>query len=359
MSGLFWLSLLQKRKNFWSKFFYYFCAEPKSRNILKEKLKLLIILLVGFTATAQNQQEIPIISDLLLVAENFATPGAEGAAVQASSGWFSSARPLDKWQVEVSVHGNALFVPKSKQNKLSSNSDFSVLRFQDGQNALLPTVFGGQTDTKFELANPLDPQGEKITFDAIDGLDKSVILHPFPQVTIGLPYSTEVALRFLPSLTINDVGFSTYGIGLKHNFTQYYERRFNPEDFQVSAVVTYSNFQADYAFNQIAIPPVLELNRIDVNADLWLFQALGSKLYDTFEVFGAFGVTASNFEYKMGGTGDLLPRLNSALTGISGSGTKFKGDIGFNYYFDKFKISTMFTAGSFFNANVGLHYRIR
>lgn len=310
---------------------------------------------MGYSATAQNEQEPLIIKDLLLVAENFAAPGAEGAAVQSSAGWFSSAGSLDKWQVEVSVHGNALFVPKSKQNKLSSNSNFSLLRFKDGKNALLPTVFGGQTDAEFEF----DFLTETIQFDAIDGLDKNVILHPFPQVTLGLPYSTEVAFRFLPSITVNDVSFSTYGIGFKHNFTQYYERRYNPEDFQFAAVVTYSNFQADYAFDQISIPPFLELSRIDVNADLWLFQALGSKLYDTFEVFGAFGVTASNFEYKMGGAGDLLPRLNSALTGISGSGTKFKGDIGFNYYFDKFKISTMLTAGSLFNANIGLHYRIR
>src|SRR5690606_11811797 len=296
---------------------------------------------------------------MLLVAENFASPGAEGAAIQSSAGWFTSAGTLDKWKFEVSLHGNALFVPTSKQKKLSNNRDFSILRFQGSENALLPTVYGGETDAVFEgqITNPFTNQLESFSFDAIDGLGKEILIHPYPQVTMGLPYSTEVAVRYLPSIIVNDVGFSTYGLGLKHNFTQYFERRFDPENFQFAAVATYSNFKVDYQFDQLSIPG-LDLNRIDVNADLWLFQVLGSKLYSSFEVFGALGLTASNFAYELGGTGPALPQINDALGGIEGSGTKFKGDIGFNYYFSNFKVSTMFTASNFFNANLGIHYRI-
>lgn len=295
-----------------------------------------------------------LVNDMLLVAENFANPGAEGAAMQSSAGWFTSASTLEKWKFEVSVHGNALFVPTGKQKKLSNNRDFSILRFRGSENALLPTVYGGQTDAVFEG----QIFGQNFSFDAIDGLGKEVLFHPYPQVTVGLPYSTEVAVRYLPSVIVNDVGFRTYGMGIKHNFTQYYERRYNPEDFQFAAAIAYSNFKVDYQFSQLSIPGFVDLNRIDVNADLWLFQVLGSKLYSSFEVFGALGVTASNFDYELGGTGSALPQLNEALTGIKGSGTKFKGDVGFNYYFSNFKVSTMFTASNFFNANLGIHYRI-
>src|SRR5690606_8797052 len=313
---------------------------------------------------AQSNPIDALVNDMLRVAENFASPGAEGAAMQSSAGWFTSASTLDKWKFEVSVHGNALFVPSGKQKKLSNNRDFSILRFRGSENALLPTVYGGVTDAVFEgeltFVNPVTGQlqTESFDFDAIDGLGKEILIHPFPQVTMGLPYSTEVAVRYLPSIMVNDVGFSTYGIGVKHNITQYFERRFDPENFQFAAVATYSNFKVDYAFSQLSVQPFFDLNRIDVNADLWLFQVLGSKLYSSFEVFGALGVTASNFEYELGGTGTALPQLNEALTGIKGSGTKFKGDVGFNYYFSNFKVSTMFTASNFFNANLGIHYRI-
>jgi hypothetical protein len=314
-----------------------------------------MLLAFGFT-NAQNDED-PLIEDMLLIADNFAAPAAEAAAIQSSAGWFSSAKYLGKWKVEISLHGNALFVPGSKQTKLASNADFNILNFQGSSNALLPTVFGGDSDAVFEGKY----LGQDFDFDAIDGLNKKVIIHPFPQVTVGLPYGTEVALRFVPRVTIDDVGVSTYGIGLKHNFAQYFKYS-RPDDFQIAAVFTYSNINMDYEYVPIEISAsgvkVLELNSIDVEADLWLLQALASKLYGNFEVFGAVGVTSSNFDYSMGGGGSLLPTLNDELGALGGDDVKFKADLGFNYYVGNFKISSAFTAGSFFNANLGLHYKI-
>ncbi|MBK5193543.1 MAG: hypothetical protein JJE07_10090 [Flavobacteriaceae bacterium] len=329
-----------------------------------------IIFLTSFSViTAQSRDLEKLTSEMLLIADNFAAPGAEGAAVQSSAGWFSSARSLDKWQVEVSVYGNALFVPNSKQNKLITNASLgnqhpresNILNIQGSSNALLPTVFGGDTDVVFEgeINDSNFPFAFK--FDAIDGLNKKIIIHPFPQVTVGLPYGTEVALRYVPRVVIDNVGVSTSGIGFKHNFAQYFKYS-RPDDFQVAAVVTYSNINIDYAYAPIEISAsgvnVLKLNRIDVKADLWLLQALASKLYGDFEVFGAMGVTSSNFDYSMGGGGSLLLPLNNELVALGGNDVKFKADLGFNYYVGNFKISSAFTAGSFFNANLGLHYKI-
>ncbi|MCJ7758834.1 MAG: hypothetical protein MUP24_11900, partial [Gillisia sp.] len=252
-------------------------------------------------------------------------------------------------------------VPGSKQTKLASNTDFNILNIQGSSNALLPTVFGGDTDAVFEGEINDPGLSSDFTFDAIDGLNKKVVIHPFPQLTVGLPYGTEVALRFVPRVTINDVGVSTSGIGLKHNFAQYFKYS-RPDDFQMAAVFTYSNIEIDYDYTPIEISAsgvkVLELNRIDVKADLWLLQALVSKLYGNFELLGAMGVTSSNFDYSMGGGGSLLPRLNNELGALGGNDVKFKADLGFNYYVGNFKISSAFTAGSFFNANLGLHYKI-
>ena len=329
------------------------------KNIIQNLLFICLLLAFGCT-NAQSDQKL-LIQDMLLIADNFAAPGAEAAAIQSSAGWFSSAKNLGKWNVEISMHGNAVFIPGSKQTKLASNKDFSILNIQGSSNALLPTVFGGDTDVIFEGEINDPGLSFDFTFDAIDGLNKKVIIHPFPQVTVGLPYGTEVALRYVPKVTIKDVGVSTSGIGLKHNFAQYFKYS-NPDDFQVAAVVTYSNINIDYAYEPITIDAnglkVLELNSIDVEADLWLLQALASKLYGDFEVFGAMGVTSSNFDYSMGGGGSLLPTLNNELVALGGNDVKFKADLGFNYYIGNFKISSAFTAGSFFNANLGLHYTI-
>jgi len=325
------------------------------KNIFQNLLFISLLLAFGFT-NAQSDQDL-LVEDMLLIADNFGTPAAEAAAIQSSAGWFTSARDLGKWKIEISVHGNAVFIPGSKQTKLASNKDFNILNIQGNTNALLPTVFGGDTDVVFEG----ELLGQEFSFDAIDGLNKNIVIHPFPQVTVGLPYGTEVALRFVPRVTINNVGVSTSGIGLKHNLAQYFKYS-KPDDFQVAAVVTYSNIDIDYEYAPIEISAsgvnVLALNRIDVKADLWLLQALVSKLYGDFEVFGAMGVTSSNFDYSMGGGGSLLPTLNDELGALGGNDVKFKADLGFNYYVGNFKISSAFTAGSFFNANLGLHYKI-
>jgi len=332
------------------------------KNLLKPTLFLSLLLTTQFS---NAQDENKLTSELLLIAENFAAPGAEGATLQGSAGWFSSASTLDRWQVEVSVHGNALFVPSSKQNKLLSNNDFknlhegdNILSIQDGSpNALLPTVYGGDTDVRFVGEAKIYGQDVDLDFEAIDGLDKGVVLHAFPQVTVGLPYMTEIAVRFLPEVFINDVGISTYGVGLKHNFSQYLYKRLREDDFQFALVANYSNFKADYKFTPINLI-VANLNRIKVDANMYNVQLIGSKLYDTFEVMGGVGYTNSNFDYAFGGTGGFLPLLNNELGALGNSEGKFKGNIGFNYYFNKFKFSTVFSASGLFNANVGLHYRI-
>ncbi|TVZ25704.1 hypothetical protein JM83_0633 [Gillisia sp. Hel_I_86] len=328
------------------------------RKLLKPTFIIALFFVSNFSF-AQNDIN-DLIDDMLLIADNFAAPGAEGATLQSSAGWFSSASTLNKWQVEVSVHGNALFVPSSKQNKLINNNQFNILEVSSPNgNALLPTVYGGDTDVMFsgEITNPFN-QNEKIPiiFDAIDGLDKKIVLHAFPQVTIGLPFKTEIAVRYLPKVFINDVGISTVGLGLKHNFSQYFYKRFNPEDFQFALVANYSNFKADYKFLPIDIE-IANLNRIEVDANMYNVQLIGSKLYDNFEVMGGLGYTNSDFDYSFGGTGASLPILNEQLGALGTSEGKFKGNIGFNYYANKFKFSTVFSASGLFNANVGLHYR--
>ncbi|WP_010228662.1 DUF6588 family protein [Gillisia marina] len=321
------------------------------KKLLKSTL-LLSLLLISNLSFAQGDVD-ALIDDMLLIAENFAAPGAEGATLQSSAGWFSSASTLEKWQVEVSVHGNALFVPSSKKNKLIRDNQFNNLSISGASNALLPTVYGGDTDAVYQGSI----FGQDFEFDAIDGLDKGVVLHAFPQITVGLPFKTEIAVRYLPEVFINDVGISTYGVGLKHNFSQYIYKRFKPEDFQFALMANYSNFKADYKFLPIDIE-IANLNRIEVDANMYNVQLIGSKLYENFEVMGGVGYTNSNFDYAFGGTGASLSALNDQLGALGNSEGKFKGNIGFNYYFNKFKFSTVFSASGLFNANVGLHYRL-
>jgi len=316
---------------------------------LIRKLLASFFLLLASVSFAQEQE---LIDDLLKIAGDFALPAAEGAAYQSSAGWFTSAKDMEEWQLEFSVHGNVLFVPKNKQNSSVSNSDFNVLNIQGDSNARVPTAFGGGSEVSYEG----EIFNQSFEFEALEGVNKEMLIHPFMQATVGLPYGTDLAVRFLPETEIDGVSFGTYGVGLKHNFNQY-SKFAQPEDFQFAVIVAYSKFDVGYDFKPVNIK-IAELNNIDVDANLWLFELMASRRYETFEAFGALGVTSSNFEYAMGGNGPALNRINESLVALNDTKAQFKGDIGFNFYLGNFKISSMATAGKFFNFNLGLHYRL-
>ena len=306
--------------------------------------------------TAQENDLDLFIDDMLFLADGFASPASESAAYQATAGWFTSARALDKWKVDVSLHGNALFVPSSKKEFTINNNDFNILNITGGGGVVVPTAFGTDTDVVFD--GELNYAGQNIqisNFEAIDGIDKGALIYPFAQVSVGLPFNTEVGVRALPEMEVDGSKFSTYGVGLKHNLSQYL--RFNDEeDLQIAAILSYNIFDVKYEFDPVSVPAIVQLNLIDVSANVWMAEAMASKRYENFEIFGALGVAQSDFEYEFGGSGIGLPLINDELVALNDKEAQFKGDIGFNLYFNQFKISTMATAGKFVNLNLGLHF---
>lgn len=319
----------------------------------------LLFFLVSFTSRAQQNEVDLFVDDMLKIADDFASPAAEGAAYQAGAGWFTSAESLGLWEFDFSVHANVLFIPESKKSTVTTSNDYATFDIVGADRATIPSAFGAGTDTYFQ--GEIDFMGNTLpfSFKAIDGINKSVLMHPFIQAAVGVPFGTEVTLRYLPQLEIDGVNFSTYGIGLKHNFNQYF-RFSQPTDFQFAALLAYSKFDVNYLFLPVVVPGVVEFNEIEVDADLWLFQLITSKRFrnPNWSVLGAVGVTNSDFGYRAGGSGIALNPMNAALATLSNNEVEFKGDIGITYEMGNFLFNTMFSQGKFSNLNLSLHYRL-
>lgn len=325
-------------------------------------LPLFLFSLFSPVAHAQQQSsEIELfIDDMLILAENFAQPAADAVGYQASAGWFSSAATIDQWDFALSLHGNALFVPEKRKTFSLQNSQLGLLEIEGAESAKLPTAFGGGTNVFFTggITNPLNPDEEiPIRFMAFEGIGRSYVPHAFVQATVGLPRGTELTVRAMPEVTIDGVTASTYGAGVKHNFSQYFSYN-EPEDFQFAAGLAYSTLNVEYGFDTIEVEQYLMMDLIDVKADLWMLEAIGSKRWGNAELFGAVGAALSDFEYEMGGGGALLPLVNSEINKLEEMQTQLKADLGFNFYYSRFRLSSMLTIGEFINANIGLQVRI-
>lgn len=302
---------------------------------------------------AQDIAREKIIKDLLFLTENFSTPAAEGAAFQGSAGWFSSATSLEKWDFRVSVHANSLFIPEDKKSFEVSNSQLDTLVIKNSQRATVPTAFGVTSNTMFEGSY----QDIAFEFDAFPGIDRDFVPHAFVQVAVGLPQGTELTVRAMPEVTIDDVKASTFGAGLKHNFNQYF--RYNdPRSFQLAVGLAYSRFNVDYRFDPVNIQ-IAVLEDVNVKANVFMAEVIGSKSFGVVEIFGAAGVTSTAFDYEMGGEGEAgLQQINDELEKLGDVESLLKGDLGFNIHLGRFRLSAMGTLGKFFNANIGLHVRI-
>ena len=318
----------------------------------------LLMMFCAFPITVLAQNDVTdFIDDMLVLGGNFSEPAAKGAAYQASAGWFSSATALEKWDLRISIHGNALFVPSDEKKFSLSNSDLKILQMDQSETAMLPTAFGGKSSVN--LSGEIYFNGELLaepSFPAIEGIDRGYVPHAFLQVAIGVSAGTEVTVRAMPEVTIDDVTASTYGIGIKHNLSQYFANNY-PEAFQLALGASYSKLIVGYEFEPKGAEGVVMLDEIDVDANLFMAEVIGSKQWGAFEIFGAAGAMNSAFSYTFGGTGEV-GLVNAEVDSLEDANLQFKGDLGFNLHFGRFRLSAMGTVGEFFNTNLGLHVRI-
>lgn len=324
---------------------------------MKNCFYILLIVFLASPASAQTEDVDNFISDILLIAGEFSAPAADGAGIQASAGWFSSAEALEKWDFRFSVHGNALIIPSKRKSFDLSNSSLSLLHIQDSENATLPTAFGGTSNVMLTGNISFLGQNIPVNFDAIDGIGRDYVPHAFVQMAVGVSAGTEITVRAMPKVTIDGVTASTYGLGVKHSISQY----FNPYGFervQVAFGAAYSKLNVDYEFEPQGAQGIVLLNQINVDADLFMAEVIVSKRWNLFEPFGAVGIMNSSFDYTFGGTGNYLSDVNTQVNKLEDSNFQFKGDLGFNLHYDRFRLSAMATVGEFFNANIGLHVRI-
>ncbi len=153
--------------------------------------------------------------------------------------------------------------------------------------SVLLNLFHNLSIGSLKLYNFL-PQNLKDTMDALlimfpdyftmaEGANLSQLFAGVPQVEIGSFYGTELLLRFIPPVNMGEtVGdFAFWGIGLKHNISQYfnYSDKLNDRLFDLSAQVVYQGTSLE---NKIGITQA----ELKANATIWDFNIHASKSFE-------------------------------------------------------------------------------
>ena len=309
-----------------------------------------------------NQDASAVLSDVVLLSKGFVTPAADASVYQSSSGWYSSAKSVGKFKLDLSIHANVLPISNRRKNFEVSNANFQSMKIRGGAESVsVPTALGGDTKTFFDF----EIGGQEYEMQAFEGVNESFLTHPYIQGSVGLWKETDVTFRYSPKVKIDVSDYQIIGGAIKHNLTQYVRKESKSNPVEIAVLLSYSKFDLDLFFDEFKLEstnpqpgsvPLAVINSIIVDANSWLFQFIASKEYRKFEFSGSLGLTRSDFKYKLGGDDGLfLDLFNNALTRLDENNKLgLKGDVGVNYHFKKFYISSMVSIGKFANCNISI-----
>ena len=235
-----------------------------------------------------------------------------GAIYSSNGGWFNSAKVHKKLGVDLSLRLNASFVPSADQVFSISNLEYITSEAND-----LPTIIGSSRQE--ELIVTIPPDGilpeMKTTIKSPKGIKSKLPLGAVPapvlQLAIGIPFDTEVILRYSPEYHRKGIDMSFKGLGIKHNLLQY----FGPIDkfpINISALASFSKMKIDYDIQSFSsIKGSGQVAQFSLNNYNLLLIASLDVLVVNF--YAGFGFSGGDSSFKMLGQYDLEYQTESNI----------------------------------------------
>ena len=272
------------------------------------KLKTLIYLLIlPYLSWSQSGFEsilLAVESDSKKMYQRYMNPLMKGVIYSSNSGWYNTAKPHKKLGIDLSLRLSTSFVPSSDQVFSINDLDYITT---DAIN--VPTIIGDSRQENLFVTIPKDgliPE-MKTVIKAPKGIKSRLPLGGVPapmlQLGIGIPFKTELVLRYSPEYHRKGIDMTLKGIGVKHDLLQY----FGPVDkipINISAFASYSKMKIDYDIQSFSsIGGSGQVSQFSINN----YNLLILASYDVFIVnfYGAIGLSGGNSSFKMLGDYDL------------------------------------------------------
>ena len=243
-------------------------------------------------------------SDSKKIFERYLDPMMKGAIYSSNGGWYNSAKVHKKLGVDLSLRINTSFVPSADRSFTISDLEYISTDAES-----LPTIAGESRQEDLMITIPADGIYPEIStiIKSPKGIKSKLPLGAIPapvlQLGVGIPFDTEVVIRYSPEYHRNGIDMSLKGLGVKHNLLQY----FGPIDkipLNVSAFVSYSNMDIDYdvqsfsSLNGSGQVAQFSLN----NYNLLLLASIDLLVVD---FYTSFGYSGGNSSFKLLGDYDL------------------------------------------------------
>ena len=345
-------------------------------------MKKLILSVITFTLslTTASAQLLGGIENILLtstedariLAEGYTTPIGKSLTYALNSGWATSAKTHKKLGFGLTIGAAVPYVPDA--DLVFTPTGLTSLNVPSGS---LPTVFGegGDQILNFDLdSDDVIGLGEyqytgELSFPGglKDELPFGTLPAPIIQASVGAVFDTDVLIRFVPTIDIEDSSFKLFGFGLKHNIMQY----FGPLDklpLNVSVLAAMSKASLEYDLTDSTFGGDSDNRNMTFDADTFTLQALASLDFPVVSVFGALGYNSGNSQFNVSGDYSIdyeiqgMPTITRMLkdpVSIESDATGMMGLIGARLNLLFMKIYTNYTIQEYNTLNFGISFNFR
>jgi len=340
---------------------------------MKNLLLLVSIFLLSFSAKSQELDALLLASDdASLLFQNYMTPVMNGMSYSLNNGWYSTAKTHKKLGFDITINANVAIVPKSSRTFQFNAADYQYLTLESGDSKI-QTVMGSNNNSKIAVRIPYEGGNYKVgTIDMPDGVGGDLPLNAVPspmiQASVGLPFSTDVSIRFSPKINTDDVKGNLIGLGIKHNLMQYV----GPLDklpLNVSLLVGYTTMKSTYNLQNVSTLSGSN-QEATFNLNAYTFQALASLDFPIITLYGGIGYDKGSSTLKIKGTYELVYQYENTIIDLPPvtisdpinmdfNANGVRGTLGVRFNLGFFKIYGDYTVKEYNTVSAGMAFSFR
>ena len=285
-------------------------------------LKILVcFLLFQNMSKAQELESILLAAaDAEALTQAYINPALKGVVYSMNDGWYTTGKTHKLFGFDITIGANLALVPDKDKDFLFRSSDYNFVTSQIGSQETVSTVLGDDTDgTVFDVRIPVGDGTIKVAeFEMPGGIGEDFPLKgvpgPIVQVGFGIPFNTDIKLRLLPNIGVDDkVKNFLIGLGLQHSISQYIPT-LDESPFSLSALIAYGHTKVTYAIDDedTTDDVIVENGEAEFKLNTLSLQAIGSVDLKVVDFFASLGFGRGGSKLALNGDYTLSYRLEDS-----------------------------------------------
>lgn len=263
-------------------------------------------------------------ADGVKLLQAYISPYANAFGAGLNGGWYNTARPHKFFGFDITTSVNVGLIPSSENTFDVSKIGLTTLTPTGTSPFMASTIAGPNIDGPTTLT--ATSNGVIVTsFKTPPGTDWKYVPAPTAQFGLGLPFGTEVKVRFIPKITIEGGDISLLGFGVLHSLLQYLPGYKMMKLFDVSLFGGYTKLQGNIPLDlqpKVGAPtnystynPLTSFQnqKLSINVSAMNVGIIGSINIPVLSIYGGVGYSKTNTDINL--TGNFpTPRVNLTVS---------------------------------------------